>query len=300
MPKSIRAQQPPATPTHPPRQSPPTNAQAMLELWRWFLPVNILSGFPRHGNRTWKPNQLVIQAFLWTWSNSQNLTDAFDEATQHCRTLLGTAALNTYQGFMAALTKWSSPLIAELITALRQHAKDIGGRFWRVGQWVAIAFDGSRSATPRTQSNEAAYNPANYGKGHSAKYRKKKKQGRYWKNKSKNKPQLPQPQVWITLLWHMGLRLPWAWRLGPSNASERDHVMTMLQEEDFPEQTIFCGDAGFIGYPLWAQILQESHDFLVRVGANVHLLVESLNGQVVTEGNDQFVYCWPKDAQRDG
>ena len=50
-------------------------------------------------------------------------------------------------------------------------------------------------------------------------------------------------------MWHMGLRLPWTWRLGPSNSSERDHVREMLKQEAFPENTLFCGDAGFIGYP---------------------------------------------------
>lgn len=288
------------THTTTPNAKPTTNAQAMLQLWRWFLPANLLPAITPHGNRTWQPYQLVIQAFLWTWSNAHTLTDAFDEATQYCRTLLGNAALSTYQGFMAALVKWSPLLIANLLAALRQHAPAIGGRFWKVGQWVPIAFDGSQSATPRTKSNETAYHAANYGQGKTAKYRKKKTKGMRRQNNQNNPAQKPQPRVWITLLWHMGLRLPWAWRLGPSNSSERDHVMTMLAEEDFDQRTLFCGDAGFIGYPLWAQIVQEGHDFLVRVGANVHLLVESLNGQVVTEGNDQFVYCWPKDAQRDG
>jgi len=45
-------------------------------------------------------------------------------------------------------------------------------------------------------------------------------------------------------MWHMGLRLPWTWRLGPSNSSERGHVMEMLEKEEFPENTLFCGDAG--------------------------------------------------------
>jgi hypothetical protein len=175
--KFTRTQRLPTTPAHPPCPSPPTHAEAMLKLWQWFLPVNILSGIPRHGNCTWKPDHVAIQAFLWTWSNALTRTDAFDEATQQCRTLLGTAALSTYQGFMAALTKWSPQLVAELIAALRRHAQDIGGRFWRVGPWVAIAFDGSRAAAPRTRSNEAAYNPTDYGNGPTATYRKKKDPG---------------------------------------------------------------------------------------------------------------------------
>ena len=272
----------------------------MLAVWSWFLPSDILAGITRHGNSTWKPNHLVIQAFCWTWSAAHALTEAFDEAVQSCRTLLGAPALSTYQGFMAALTRWSPRLIRNLIAVLRQHAQTIGGRFWRVGQWVPIAFDGSRSTAPRTKSNEAAYRAANYGKGKTAKYRKKKTKGMRRTNNQKNKSQLPEPQVWMTMLWHMGLRLPWAWRLGPSNSSEREHVMTMLSDEEFPNQTLFCGDAGFIGYPLWAQILERGQDFLVRSGANVYLLVESLNGRIVKEGRDQLVLCWPKEMQREG
>ena len=81
----------------------------------------------------------------------------------------------------------------------------------------------------------------------------------------KNRPQPQEPQAWITMLWHMGLRLPWMWRLGPSNSSERDHVMDMLSTGNFPKNTLFCGDAGFVGYPLWSHILQSGADFLVRV-----------------------------------
>jgi len=236
----------------------------------------------------------------WTWSNARTLTEAFDEAAHSCRTLLGSSALSTYQGFMAALTKWSATLMGELIVVFRRHAQTIGGRFWRVGRWVPIAFDGSRTAAPRTRSNEAAYCAAHYGTGATARYRQKKTKGMRRRNNQKNPAQEPQPQVWMTLLWHMGLRLPWAWRLGPSNASERDHVMTMLAEEDFPRRTLFCGDAGFIGYPLWSRILKRNGDFLVRVGANARLLIEELRGRIAVEAEEQFVWCWPLDAQRAG
>lgn len=286
------------TPTH--SLLPTTNAAVLCQLWHWFLPADRLTGVPRHGNITWRPDQLVIQAFCWTWSNARTLTGAFDEAAQCCRTLLGAPALSTYQGFMGALVKWSAELIRALTGALRQRAQEVGGRFWRVGHWIPIAFDGSRSATPRTRSNERAYRAPNHGRGPTAKYRKKKTEGMRRTNNQKNKAQLPEPQVWMTRLWHMGLRLPWAWPLGPSNASERDHVMAMLAGEALPKATPFCGDAGFIGYPLWAQIREQGHEFLVRVGANVHLLVESLNGQIVQEGEERFVLCWPQGAQRAG
>src|SRR5262249_59135216 len=140
------------------------------------------------------------------------------------------------------------------------------------GGWVPIAFDGSRSTAPRTKSNEQAFCAAHYGKGKTARYRKKKTKGMRRKKNQRNPAQPQEPQTWITLLWHMGLRLPWSWRLGPSDSSERAHVMDMLRTEAFPPHTLFCGDAGFCGYPLWACVLAQHRHFLVRVGSNVGLL----------------------------
>jgi hypothetical protein len=85
------------------------------------------------------------------------------------------------------------------------------------------------------------------------------------------------------------------WRLGPSNSSERAHVMDMLRAGKFGNNTLFCGDAGFVGYPLWSQILDSGADFLVRVGANVSLLTESANYRLLKDG---IVLCWPKEMMR--
>ncbi len=89
----------------------------------------------------------------------------------------------------------------------------------------------------------------------------------------------------------MALRLPWMWRLGPSNSSERGHVIEMLQAGIFPLNTLFCGDAGFVGYPLWSEILAHGGQFLIRVGANVSLLAESVDFKLLRNG---LVLCWPK------
>lgn len=113
----------------------------------------------------------------------------------------------------------------------------------------------------------------------------------------KNKPAAPKPQVWITLMWHMGLRLPWTWRLGPSNASERGDVIDMLEIEEFPENTLFCGDAGFVGYPLWSAIVSQGHHFLVRVGGNVNLLVERGDAELK---ENMMVLSWPQSAMKAG
>jgi hypothetical protein len=160
-----------------------------------------------------------------------------------------------------------------------------------------MGFDGSRATTPRTLSNEKAFCAPNYGVGKTAKYRKKKTKGMRRRKNERNKPHPQAPQVWITMVWHMGLRLPWTWRLGPSNSSERGHVMEVLEQEEFPENTLFCGDAGFVGYPLWNAIVDASGDFLVRVGANVSLLSETAD---VKRQGGGIVLCWPKGQMNSG
>lgn len=164
-------------------------------------------------------------------------------------------------------------------------------------EWVPIAFDGSRSDAPRTVSNEAAFCAKSFGQGKTAKYRKKKSKGMRRKRNSQSPPAPPKPQVWITMLWHMGLRLPWSWRLGPSNSSEREHVMSLLDEEQFPDNTLFCGDAGFVGFDFWSRIRERGHHFLVRVGNNVRLLSDESFSKPDADGR---VTCWPKAARDAG
>lgn len=269
-----------------------SNGQTLFKLREWLLPSGIFAGLNLHGNITWSPVDLVWLVLCWGWEESKNVTDAFDEAKDQCHQL-GISVVDSYQGMMKVLVRYSAPLLIVLWSRLHQLMEEIGGEHWQIDGWVPIAFDGSRSSAPRSESNEKALCAPNYGKGATAKYRKKKTKGMRRKKNEKNKPQPQQPQAWITMMWHMGLRLPWTWRLGPSNSSERAHVEEMLKDGDFPENTLFCGDAGFVGYPLWSQIVARGNHFLVRVGANVNLLHKSAN----IRRNGNRVLCWPRDAQ---
>ena len=69
----------------------------------------------------------------------------------------------------------------------------------------------------------------------------------------------------------------------------------MLHAGKFPKNTLFCGDAGFVGYPLWSEILDCGGQFLIRVGANVSLLAESADFTLLRKG---LVLCWPKAMMR--
>jgi hypothetical protein len=68
----------------------------------------------------------------------------------------------------------------------------------------------------------------------------------------------------------------------------------MLQSMQFPEKTLFCGDAGFVGYELWSTIANQGHSFLIRVGSNIRLLK---NLAVVRKG-DGIVFLWPNAVAR--
>jgi len=269
-----------------PRKAAGSNAEQFLALLKWlFAGARTPAGLKPHGNRKWQPTELASLVLLWVWCESRNVTDAFETAVGQYQALR-LKSVGTYQGMMMALVSWTTCLKEWLWDLLHQRMREIGGSWWTVGEWVPIAFDGSRSSTPRTRSAETAFCAPNRGKGKKAKYRKRKKT-----TKPRHPPKPQEPQVWITLLWHMGLRLPWLWQLGPSNSSERGHVIEMLQKGKFPSNTLFNGDAGFIGHPLWSTILSRGYHFLVRVGANVHLLAEE-NIQVFKEGG--LVLCWPE------
>ena len=100
------------------------------------------------------------------------------------------------------------------------------------------------------------------------------------------------PQMWSTLLWHVGTGLPWAWRTGPSNSSERGHLQEMLVE--LPENSLITADAGFVGYAFWKAILEAGHHFVIRVGGNVRLL-KKLG---CAREYDRVVYLWPDQAAK--
>jgi Transposase DDE domain len=281
----------------PSRRSSLRNVDHLKQQFLWLFPcADIFSSIRFHGNITWTALPLVLLALCWSWSESRYVTDAFTEASGWCQILVGHSPLSTYQGFMGALATWTPRLLPVLLTVLHNRFEQIGDRFYRVHGWVPIGFDGSRSTAARTKSNEEALCAKNYGKGKTSKYRKKKSKGMRRKKNEKNPAHPQAPQAWITLMWHMGLRLPWNWRLGPSNSSERDHVIDMIETERFSWRTLFCGDAGFVGYPLWSTIQRAGHHFLVRVGANVNLLRTTANCQFQNKGKEIFVLCWPKTA----
>jgi hypothetical protein len=276
-------------PSPPPQ--PFTYGEVLRRALAWVLRPDIFENLPQHGNTSWTPLQLVSLAVLWVWSDQARLTDAFDEACRVTSETDDPAPLGSYQGFIRALAKWTARLRPRLWARLQHLMRQIGDTYWRCGEFVVLAVDGSRVSTPRTESNERAFAARNYGRGKKARRRSR------WKNKAARTRKLGEPvrpQIWLTLLWHVGLKMPWCWRTGPSNANERAHLGELLESEVFPEKTLFCGDAGFTGYEFWKQILERGHNFLVRVGGNVRLVRKLGHARLKRD----LVYVWPNRAAR--
>jgi Transposase DDE domain len=277
------------------RRQTKSNFKALVD---WLVPADALFSQDRfHGNIKWTPRELAAQAVMWAWQQSRNVTDAFAMAIEACEDLNIDNVPQTYSSFMDALARYREIFSLRLRQQFQSLAEEVAGRFWRDSGWVLIGFDGSRASTPRTVSNEREFCATNYGHGKTAKYRKKKTKGMRRRRNQKNKPYPQAPQAWITMMWHMNLRLPWSWRLGPSDSSERGHVREILQQEEFPKNTLFCGDAGFVGYDFWNAILAAGGDFLVRVGANVNLLARQADIKRLGGGN---VLCWPQGKMDSG
>jgi hypothetical protein len=276
----------------------PLNGETLLAAVRWIVDARIFDELKLHGNTGWKPVDLVILTVVWAWSESSTLTGAFHEAHRWSLNVLSRAAVSTYQGLMGALVTSTGRLLPPLWQRIHELLEQHGGDYWRIGLWLPLAVDGSRVTAPRTKANERAFCAPNYGRSPTAEYRRRKRrrQGRPQRRQRRRKSAPPAaPQIWLTLLWHMGLRMPWSWKSGPSTASERDHFGQMLCEQQFPENTLFCADAGFTGYELWKTMIDQGYQILIRVGANVTLL-RKLGYYAQERGG--IVYCWPSAVAR--
>lgn len=243
---------------------------AMLDLMGGLLESGRARG--RRGRKIlWTPLLLCLCAILMSWDPSMSLAARFQDAGLSLSLLLPRRGKGcTYQGWIKALMQ-SGNLHQRVAQCLREALKRMaqsGGCWLREG-WCAFTADSSKFNCARTADNEKAF-------GCSAK-----------KGKS---PGLPQQL--LTLLWHMGSGLPWAWESGVACSSERQHLLTMLQL--LPPQALLVADAGFVGYDLLAAIVQSQRHFLIRIGSNVSLI----HRLGFFQEKQDTVYLWPAGDRR--
>jgi hypothetical protein len=240
----------------------PAAESTLIEALEAWLPA---PACPREARRWWTLARLVQTLVLMAWGGgSQGLLERF-AAARGCWAQAQTAL--TYQGFVKA---WRGAGLAPLYAAaarLREAMRASAGPAWRVGGWVALAADGSRFELPRTAAHLRAFGTSG-----------KKRSG---------------PQLWVTTLWHLGLGLPWAWRVGRAGSSERDHLRGMLGQT--PPGCLLVLDAGFSGYALLAATVGSGRHALLRVGRSAELIRGLGYAEAAGPGR---VHLWPAYARR--
>jgi hypothetical protein len=246
----------------------------------------------------WTPFGLVAAALVWAWSAKVTLTERFSQAQRFARGLGRRSAPSktSYQAFMKLLVRWTAELVGCLMLAFHILMEREFPKQFRFAGFVILAGDGSKVGLARTRSNEARYSPASRGKkgkkrrkADRAKKRPRSAKARAQRAKDKK---ADSPQMALTLLYHVLLRLPWDWRIGSSDTSEREHLRAMIP--DLPSDALIVADCGFVGYDFWSELLDSGRQFVIRVGGNVRLLKKL---GVVRETNG-IVYLWPNAAAK--
>jgi len=187
------------------------------------------------------------------------------------------------------LVKWTEPLLKAMSLVFRERMIQTLAAVWMVEGWLVFAADGSRVDVPRTRKNEERYSPKSK-LSREAQRRRNRRRRRQRTAQAARQRKANTPRIWLTMLWHVGSGLPWDWRTGPSDSSERGHFQEMLGS--VPVGSLLIADAGFVGYVLWNTILEAGHHLLVRVGSNVKLL-KKLGYVRERQG---LVYLWPDRA----
>jgi len=251
----------------------------------WLCDQQMFANWKQHGNAGWALRPLVTMALLWSWGEQASLDRRFKAGLQVLPQLFADQEWGgTYQGFTKALIRWSAAVVAVLVVRLRCLMQHIAGDHWSIGGWVVMAVDGTRIELAHTAENAAHFSRL----PKRARNPKRKQKGTKPKERA-----AATPQAWLTVMWSVGLGLLWDWRQGPSESSERAHLLEMI--DALPDRTLLVADAGFQGYEYWRKLLDSGHSFLIRVGAQVRLL----QGLVATRRND-IAWLWPVQARRQG
>ena len=264
------------------------NLVCLQQCMRWLLAGISWSTISFREDCRWTPKTLATAALLWAWSDELTLGERFRSVRKITMQLTKEQQqlATSYQAFIKILRRWTDDLILLLVLALRERMQEALPQHWQVANLVMFGVDGSRLELPRTRSHEQAYSTIRHHR------RGKNRHGKRLAAKDLQKAN--SPQLWLTTMWHAGTGLPWDWRTGPADSSERAHLREMLA--DLPAGALVAADAGFVGYAGMSDILASGRQLLIRVGSNVRLL-KKLGWIREAAGT---VYLWPDTVSQHG
>ena len=263
-------------------------ASKLKRALHWLIQPAAVSGLVFRQDCTWTPLTLVSAALIWAWSDEGTL----DERFQTARKIVGHTQVpqrelaGSYQAFLKMLVRWTARLVSGLQTVLRERMRQALPQRCELFGFVVFGVDGSRLELPRTQAHAEAYS----GRKRKSKSKKLKKQKSRQQSADARQRKADTPQMWLTTVWHAATRLPWDWRIGPADSSEREHWRQMLPQ--LPANALHAVDAGFVGYDYVQAVLGAKQHLLLRVGSNVRLLRKLGH----TREHSGLVYLWPTTA----
>lgn len=219
--------------------------------------------------RRWTVEYVIYVSLLMALDGSETLKDRFAHARQAVVALFPSRKRpgQTYQGYVKASGQIRRHYLRAIQRQLRDRQQEIAAAWWQRDGWVAFAADGTRIELPRTAANEQAFGCAGRDK--------------------------TGPQLQLTSLYHLGLGLPWVWRIGAGTESEQVHLRQMIKW--LPRGALLIADAGFTSFDLLRSLADHQVQVLVRMGSNRTLLTGLEDARVRIKG--EIVWLWPTKKQ---
>jgi hypothetical protein len=243
---------------------------------------------PRRRAWRWQTQPLLFVLLAMTWCAGDSLPERFETARAFYVALHPRRRRpgKTFAGFDKALAQLPVPVLRAAAAAVRGRlAQVFAGRLW-VDGFIPLGCDGSGLACPRSAELERRLRL-----GQKPKRKRKKKAA----PAAGAKPRAAgPPQVWVTAVLHLGLGVPWSWRLGGGAASERDHLRRLLGT--LPRGALLVADAGYVGYALMAALQAAGVAFLLRLSSRSPLYVP--DKAALKRYREGLVYYWPYRARQ--
>jgi hypothetical protein len=219
------------------------NVKRLRSTLRELLPKKIFAHIKQRDTATWKIYLLATCAFLWMASNEKNIVDAFNYVRKILPKIFTTITKIGifYQGFMDQLGRYNKRMMNVIIPHFQNLTKTKLEKYWLTAGFILLGVDGSRVQLARTKSLIKAFAPKKKKNETKRKYKQRKQRYKKKQTAKDRQKKSESPQLWLTLLWHFGTGLPYNWRIGASDSSEREHAQSMFA--DLPSEALIVADA---------------------------------------------------------
>jgi DDE family transposase len=243
------------------------------EVWKQARQAACAAGC-RHDLR-WTLQPLILIWAMMTWCAAPTDAERFVTArtfyvSVHCpkRKRPG----KHFVGFYEAVQRLPLTVWWAVEAAVRRQLYRILADRMLVDGWTPFGCDGTRLECPRTAPLEDDLGQAS-------------KRG-------------SAPMLWITALVSLRTGVLWSWRLGTAKASERQHLLDLL--EDLPRAALasilLVCDAGYVSYELLRTLLGQECSFLIRLSSQAQLYSEE--GVEVSRFVEGQFWYWTDRAEK--